>query len=84
MSIKWSNIIAISLFNDSWISIDNSGVIRNLEPSYTFLNKIPSSVWVLGMDQPWNPPESVRINFFQFIKSCNPLNFFITSNPGLK
>jgi hypothetical protein len=33
-------------------------------------------------EKTWKPPESVRIGFCQFMKSCRPLCALMTSSPG--
>ena len=80
-----SKLIAISLSNLFWISIDFSGVKSKASPLYWFLNLTPSSVisFLLAKLNTWNPPESVKIGPFQFINLCNPPAWSITVSPGL-
>ena len=67
-----------------WISIELSGLSTCFDPS-TWLRKVtPSSVSLRRSARliTWNPPESVRIGFSQFMNRCSPPSRATLSAPG--
>ena len=66
-----------------WISIERSGVSSSTEPSSSFLKRTPwSLISLLGSENTWKPPLSVRIGPSQRAKACSPPSFATSASPG--
>ena len=79
-----SNAMAMSLPSFCCISMELSGVMRWREPSMWLRKSTPSSRILRSpaSENTWNPPESVSMGRFQFMKECSPPALSTRSSPG--